>query len=460
MHYQLTQLSKRAFSWLPPSIKLGRTYRQHLAMAQREQYWLPYLIREWQTIRFLELLRHAWTHCEGYRELYQQAGLTLDDIQNLDDLRYLPTVTKEMLRDNIAAFSVPIKKHSYVTTGGSSGVPFGFYLGRDNRMIELAYMHASWMRAGWRPGHSVILRGSFVGSAEAPWQYDAWRKRLNVTASYLTPETLPGFLAMVNHYKPQTLQAYPSACLILADLLQDYGKPVDLPFKWIMLGSENLYDWQVEKFSEAFPQARLFSWYGHSEKAILAPWCEHNRTYHAWPTYGITEVLNEQGHDVSEGEEGQVVVTGLHMWATPFIRYETADIAVKGPQQCPDCRRHGQVLSRIMGRLQEVIVTSTGRYVSMTAMNMHSPVFDGIRQFQFYQDHPGVVGFRFIAKRSLCWDELNRIRKELEAKLGHDVDLGIERVQEIPYTRGGKRCFLEQRLPIRYGDHTLSSERI
>jgi phenylacetate-CoA ligase len=450
----MRQVTKNLLSWMPIDVKLGRTYREWRSFLWKAEYWSPEMIRSWQAQRLREIIRHAWDNCEGYRELYRKAGVTPDDIQDVDDVRHLPYVTKEMLQNDVEAFSAPLRSRQYMATGGSTGIPFGYYVTRRNFYIENAFMHAGWQRTGWKPGrYNAILRGSFVGSKAQLWEHDSYLRQLKMTSYYLTPETLPEYLEVLQRFQPETLQAYPSACLLLADLLEERGMPPELPFRFIMLGSENLYDWQIEKFSRAFPQARLFSWYGHSEMAVLAPWCEHRRAFHCWPFYGLTEVLDEQGREVSEGEEGEIVGTSFHGMATPFIRYRTMDIAVKGPPQCLDCGRNFPILNSIVGRLQEVIITEGGRYISMAAVNMHSRVFDKLRQFQFLQEEPGCVVFRYVAKHPpLSLEEETRIKRGLQIKLGDDVELLLQPVLEIPITSRGKLRFLEQRLPIRYGD--------
>ena len=449
-----TQLSKSIFSWLPIEVKLGRTYRLWRSFIRQAEHWPPGMIRSWQTRRLRAIVRHAWDNCEGYRELYRKAGVTPDDIQDVDDLRHLPCITKQMLQNNLEAFSAPLRGRHYMTTGGSTGIPFGFYVTSQNKHIENAFIHASWQRTGWKPGcRSAILRGAFVGSKAQLWAYDSYRRQLKMSSYYLSPMTLPIYLDVLQRFQPETLQAYPSACLLLADLLEERGMPVEPPFRFIMLGSENLYDWQVEKFSHVFPQARLFSWYGHAERTVLAPWCEYRRTFHCWPFYGLTEVLDEERRGVSEGEEGEIVGTSFHAMATPFIRYRTMDMAVKGPPRCPDCGRNFQILNHIMGRLQEVIVTQNGRYISMAAINMHSRIFDALRQFQFLQEKPGCVVFRYVAKHPpILPEEENCIRRGLQMKLGEDVELLLQPVPEVSFTPRGKLRFLEQRLPIRYGD--------
>jgi phenylacetate-CoA ligase len=127
------------------------------------------------------------------------------------------------------------------------------------------------------------------------------------------------------------MQAYPSSLNLFCDLLHERGLQGAVSLDLILLGSENVYDWQLEKFAETFPRARLFAWYGHAEKAVLAPWCEQSRQFHAWPFYGLTEVLGADGEETAPGEEGEIVATSFHQRRTPFIRYRTMDRGIKGP---------------------------------------------------------------------------------------------------------------------------------
>jgi len=99
----------------------------------------------------------------------------------------------------------------------------------------------------------------------------------------------------------------------------------------ILLGSENVYEWQLAAFAEALPAATFLAWYGHAEMAVFAPWCERSRRYHVWPFYGTVELLDARDQEVAAGQEAELVGTSLHRWVTPFIRYRTMDRAVRGP---------------------------------------------------------------------------------------------------------------------------------
>ena len=461
LHALLNRLSsgqkdrlKRAVAIIPPSLRQSFAYRRWRRFLAESERWPTERICQWQTENLRRIVRHAVEHTEGYRELYRKAGIKPDDIRSLEDVRHLPFTTKETFRDNLAAFSAPQAGRRYVTTGGSTGIPFGFYELSSMQEIESAFMHAGWSWTGWKLGQpSAVLRGGFVGT-ETNWSQDQpFYREFALSSYFLGANTVAAYVDAMRDRGIRVLQAYPSSLNMLCDLIKEQDLRERLALDVIFLGSENLYDWQLEKFGETFPEARLFAWYGHCEKAVLAPWCERTRHFHAWPFYGLTEILNADGAVVGEGEEGEIVGTSFHQMLTPFIRYRTMDRAVKGPSSCPDCGRSFPVLSKISGRAHEVIVTRKGRYISMTAINMHDDIFDGLRQVQFFQETPGEVMFHYVTKNgSLPATEEVKIRQRLVVKLGEDVALKLQPVAEIPRTKSGKFRFLDQRLSIQYGD--------
>jgi phenylacetate-CoA ligase len=253
-------------------------------------------------------------------------------------------------------------------------------------------------------------------------------------------------------YNPEWIRCYPSSGVIFARWLQETGRDFP-PVKGILCASENLYDFQKDLLTEVF-DARVFSHYGHYELAVLAGFCEYEDTYHVLPQYGYAELIDPEGQPVTEpGQMGEIVGTSFIMHATPFVRYRTRDFAVFKGWGCPACGRPYQIWDRIEGRLQEFIVTSTGRYISMTAINFHDDIFDHIRQFQFHQKTKGRVTFRYIPKGTCNESILEDIRQRLKTKLGEDVDLVLQAVDDIPRTRRGKHRFLIQELDIEFHDY-------
>ncbi|MEN6514331.1 MAG: phenylacetate--CoA ligase family protein, partial [Methanoculleus sp.] len=142
-----------------------------------------------------------------------------------------------------------------------------------------------------------------------------------------------------------------------------------------------------------------------------------------------------------------VVATNLTNFVCPLIRYRTMDLAVLGKNSCT-CGRNYPLLERVEGRLQEFIVTKDRRFISMTAVNMHSDVFDNVAQFQFYQKREGEVLMRIVKKPAYNDRDTERVLRELDRKFEGDVDVTIRFVGKIPRTRRGKYQFLIQDLPL------------
>ncbi len=451
------KLIRYGYSLFPIYYRLGRTYRATKRFIGTSEQWDSKRIESWQLKRLKEIIVHAYDTVPGYRKLYESVGFTPADFRELGDMKRIPFVTKELMRDNIDDFvsrSVPKWKRLYRTTGGSTGIPFGFYLVQSDVEREMAFLHSSWERAGWQLGDmSAVLRGAFIGTEDKFWDYDPFLKDLRLSSYYLNERTYRRYKEKLLDATPQHLQAYPSAASLLADLVSESGDQGRFRFKLLLLGSENLYEWQKEKILEAFPEARIFSWYGHAEQVLFAPMCEKSEQFHLDPIYGFAEILNKENMEIARGETGELVGTSLWNTTTPFIRYRTMDFARKGMRFCPSCGRQHQMLESIEGRLQELIVTKSGRYISMTAINMHNDIFDNVKQFQFHQNEAGKIVLNIVRGNSYTDRDSQRIHSELMKKLGSDVNLEIAFVETIARQKNGKLRFLIQRLPLAYGDH-------
>ncbi|HEY9166486.1 MAG TPA: hypothetical protein VIS48_10030 [Candidatus Kryptonia bacterium] len=445
------------YSLVPFQLRMGRGYRQTMKLIRAQEFWNRKQIKEWQLANLKKIVSYAFESVPGYRQIYREAGVSPSELNTLEDIRHFPFVSKELLRDNLREFTsdrIPKWKLLYRTTGGSTGIPFGFNILQADIEREAAFLHNAWARAGWQRGEmSALLRGAFVGSEKEIWEYDPFLKDLRLSSYFLNARTYSRFLEILSLKKPVHLQAYPSAATIFADLVLRNNDAGKLRFKLLLLGSENLYDWQKTKIMAAFPESRIFSWYGHAEQVLFAPMCEHSGNLHLDPFYGFAEILDRQDKETEAGATGELVGTSFWNLATPFIRYRTMDMARKGALECSECGRNYQLLSSIDGRLQELIVTKSGRFISMTALNMHSNVFDNVKQFQFRQTQAGKVTFNIVKNINYSNHDAENIRKELLKKLGTDVDLELAYVNKIEIPQSGKFRFLIQELPVAYGDH-------
>jgi phenylacetate-CoA ligase len=367
------------------------------------------------------------------------------------DLRNFPFVEKEMIRDRLEDFCVPMEGRSYITTGGSTGIPFGFYRDPQSFGKELASKAHQYARIGWKEGdRQIVIRGLSIPTSDHT-TFASDFNELRCSSYHLTPEWMEVFRQKAWEYRPDWVRCYPSSGYLYARWLKETQHEFP-PVKGILCASENLYDFQKKLIGEVFG-ARVFTHYGHYELTVLAGFCEYEDTYHVLPQYGYAELLSKDGKIVTQpGQVGEIVGTSFIMHATPFIRYRTRDLAVLKGWECPSCGRPYQIWERVEGRLQEFVVTRTGRYISMTAINFHDDIFDHIKQFQFFQEEPGRVTLRYIPKSTCNAYILSEIRQRLLVKFGDDVDLNFQAVEDIPLTQRGKHRFLIQKLPIEFHD--------
>ncbi len=84
----------------------------------------------------------------------------------------------------------------------------------------------------------------------------------------------------------------------------------------------------------------------------------------------------------------------------------------------------------------------------MAAINMHNDLFDRVLQFQFIQETPGTVTLRLVPGRGFGEADSVRIQKEIGAKLGTTVNLGLQLVKRIDPGPSGKHRILLQRIPM------------
>jgi len=429
-------------------------YRKTYSLLQRSRRWNEEELEAYQRQALSRLLDHAYENVPYYHRVFEERHLVPGDIQTPADLALLPFLTREDLQNNLPdlkARNYPETAFEYVTTGGSTGIPVGFYYERGaSRAREWAFMKTQWDRVGYRfTDRCVVLRGYVVGSAQDGvfWKKTLFGRWLLMSSHHMTEETLPAYIDQIRKFRPRFIQAYPSVAMILARYMADHGIGPFPTVKAVLCGSENLYPWQRSLLTETFG-CRVFSWYGNSEQTVLAGECEESTRYHIFPEYGIVELIGRDGLPVEgPGAMGEVVTTSLINPICPLIRYRTMDVAVLGEAPC-SCGRAYPMLDRVEGRLQEFIVTKDRRFISMTAVNMHSDVFDSVAQFQFYQKREGEVLMRIVKKPGYNDRDTERILRELNKKFEGDVDVTIRFVGIIPRTRRGKYQFLIQDLPL------------
>mgnify|MGYP003673966171 CR=1 FL=1 len=437
-------LAGRAYRALPASLRYGKAYARFVNEASASEGWSPDDIGRYQLAELRKTLASA-NLAPWYRERFAAAGVDPRRFESIDQLADYPLLTKRDLiehRSSLANPSLPSSLRLPITTGGSSGIPVGFDLHKGiSRPKEQAYLEAQWKRRGWMPGErTAVIRGG-VTSSRADGRiasFDATRNWLILSSYHLTLDRLPDYVSALNRFRPAHLHAYPSAALMLARGLQQTGLTLDFHFVSVLCGSEKLTP-EDQAFLESFFDARILHWYGHSERVVLAAQGRRSSHLYFWPGYGFVEFGDPDANGFRE-----VIGTSFHNRVMPLVRYRTGDLVQLATD--PDAELPGIEIEKVIGRDHEFLISRTGRQVSLTAVNMHDEVFDGLLAVQFHQPERGLLTFRFQPGNHWHSSRIDSIRDALNRKLGDDFSLTLEKVAEIEKTSGGKHSWLVSEL--------------
>ena len=156
-----------------------------------------------------------------------------------------------------------------------------------------------------------------------------------------------------------------------------------------------------------------------SEVGYIALQCPQHEHYHVQFETLIVEVLDSAGTPCAPGEVGRVVLTTLHNFAMPLVRYAIGDYAEAG-EAC-DCGRGLPVIKRIMGRDRNMLTKPDG--------SQHWPSFPAeiwtavapIRQFRLIQKSLDRIEAQFVAADELGREQRDRLidRKSTRLNSSH-----------------------------------------
>ena len=447
----IRNLSGKLYSKLPLSFRYGATYKYYSKLLKTS----PYFSSEQKSNYTIENLKNtfinAFENTKYYNELFQEVNFDPYGFNNLNQIMKIPLSDKDTLRKNkksIINHIIPKSKLLYTTTGGTSGVPVEVYYvkGRE-RSREIAFIQNLWNRIGYKEGDKIIrLRGNVVDQGEDIFhKYEPIKNRLLLSTYDMHEENFEKYTRLITEFKPKFIHAYPSSISPLAKFCKE--KNIQLPkLKGILCSSEQFYPSQRELIEEVF-STRVFSFYGHTEATTLAGECETSNNYHLFFEYGYTELIDENKNVITKpGQLGEIVGTSYEMIGFPIIRYKTGDFAMYADNMC-SCGRNYTIISNLKGRrLQEQIISNKGHGISLTALNMHSDIFDNVIQYQFYQKEIGKVQLRIVKGITFSIQDEQKIRKVFKLKLKDLVRLDISYVNRINPTKNGKHKYLVQEL--------------
>lgn len=409
---------------------IGKPYRE-IKYIQEHSFEKGLPIREKKLVRLLD---HARKHTNFYKNIggYQLASFPvmnkLSLIEHFEDIK----VSEEFIPGQKG-------KVHLQSTSGSTGTPFTIPQDTGKRQRRVAELKYFGKIVGFNSHEKLIHLRTWNRWQQKTSKQIKSENIIPFDISSMGDKELYNLCEMIQAERAVCLRGYASSLGRLAEYADEKG--VHCPsLKIAIAGSESLHDDTRALYKRAFG-CEIISQYANEENGILAqeriPTVESgNKMYWNYSGYFIEILKLESDEPADYGELGRVVVTDLHNYAFPMIRYDNGDTAVLLP---PDEYSNGYpVLGNLYGRRLDLTYDTSGRAISpMTYGRIMKHYGDNVAQWQFIQEGGGEYRLKIVVRNDdLPQEEVVGLLRE---KLGDNADIKIEFVDEIPVLASGKR---------------------
>ncbi|MFL9835164.1 phenylacetate--CoA ligase family protein [Chryseobacterium terrae] len=345
-------------------------------------------IKTFQEEKLKELLKYLENNSPFYQRLFKENNIIISEIQTLEDLQKIPTTAKnDIQQNNDAFFCVPMNEIvDFSTTSGTLGDPVTFGLSEKD-MERIAYNEAiSLSCAGISKGDVVQMITTIDKRFIAGLAYLLGLRKIGAGVVRMGPGIPELQWDSIFRYKPKYLITVPSFLLKMIDYAEKNG----LDYKnssvvgAVCIGesiknqdfSDNILSQKIkEKWN-----IQLYSTYASTEMSTAFTECEFQNGGHHHPELIITEILDDEGNPIKDGESGELTITTLGVEAIPLLRFKTGDI-VKAHNESCKCGRNTMRLGPVIGRKQQMIKYK-GTTLYPPAMNDILNDFEGILCYQ------------------------------------------------------------------------------
>ena len=426
-------------AWPPLATGFGAVLAALLRQLETSEYADPDAIAAGQRAQLAILAEHCGKYSRQFKARLAAAKLKPRDLGEAGALDALIPLRRRDLQvpaSKLYCTEVP-QPHLPLTqnyTSGSTGEPV---VTRQTNVTQL-FFQAMAMRDHLWHGRDFRRRAAEMRSVpgDKNARLDDWGVPVNTLyrsgPSLGIPSRTPfkSVLATLAEFQPDNLLIYPNLLGGLVDYCGAHGvAPPTIPH--LRTTGETLSP-ELREAAAGLFRGKVEDCYSSQELGYIAIECPVSGLYHVMAENLIVEVLDARGKPCREGETGRLVITHLHNFATPLIRYDIGDYAeVAGP--CA-CGRTLPTLKRIVGRERNLVLMPDGSrkwpFTGYRRFRDHAPV----RQFQFVQLDRRTIEVRLVVDAPLTPEQEAGLRGVIERSIGPPFEIRF--------------AFFDDRLPV------------
>ena len=333
---------------------MSRYYPPEIETASREE------IVRIQNEKIVRQVRHVYDNVAYYRNLMDKKGVKPEDIKSIDDIKKLPFLSKDDLREAYpyGLLGTDLKNCVRIqSTSGTTGKRVvAFYTQHDIDLWEECCARAIVAAGGSNEDVCQVCYGYglFTGG---PGLNGGSHKVGCLTLPMSSGNTERQIQFMMD-LGSTILCCTPSYAAYIGESLAERGyKPEDNKLKAGIFGAEPWTE-EMRRSIEKSLGIKAYDIYGLTETSGpgVAFECEEQRGMHINEDHFYAEIIDpETGEVLPEGSKGELVFTSLDKEAFPLLRYRTRDICILSREKCSCGRTHVR-MSKPLGRSDDMLI--------------------------------------------------------------------------------------------------------
>lgn len=421
--------------------RYGKIYYEYLAFLEEYEKLTLDEKREVQFNKLKELLHYAKENSKFYSQLYK--NINLEDIKSLDDIKKLPIITKEMIRNNIDEVrTIDVKDAIVAQTGGTTGKSMKVFYTKNDFQIRMATLDFFKFRYGFY--NIKMKRASFGGrdlvsrensNKNIFWRYNSAIKQRLYSSYYINEENLKYYVKDLNKFKPQAIDGFFSSIYEIAS----YIKRNNIELKFIPVAifptSETITQREKDIIEEVF-KCKVINQYASSEGAPFITECKMGNLHYELHS-GIFEYIDDNSDEV--------LITSFTTHGTPLIRYKIGDsIENLNNNKICNCGCNNPIVSNILGRSTDFLYAYDGTkvtQVNIATAFKYAP--KTIKKAQIIQYKKEEIIVKLVVDRNEYNNlDIKKLISELKLRLGKEIKIQIKEVKNIPREKSGKHRFI------------------
>lgn len=401
--------------------------------------WSYEQLCEYRDAKLQRMIKHCYQTVPYYIKQFNELGIDFREIKTVEDLKVLPLLTKQTVKDNFNDFistAGPRKKMIIAHTSGTTGSGFKFYTTNEAVSEQWAvwWKYRRALGIGFETwcalfgGRSVVP----VNCSKPPfYRLNIPCKQVYFSTYHMNEDNIKWYINELERRKLKWIHGYPSAINLLAEFILSHNVKLSYQVEHITIGAENLLLSQIEKIKRAF-NVTPFQHYGLSE-GIANFSQDKNRDIFIDEDFAAVEFINERDDGGCE-----VIGSTLSNYAMPLLRYQTGDIA------CMKITSNGRLVTTLDGRSEDYVTLPNGAKIGRLDHMFKDMI--NIKEAQIVQKKREEVILRVVKNPAYTNDDERMLYKETCQRLS-GIDIVIEYVDLISRSSTGKLRFVVSELP-------------